>query len=274
MKLIASVILRNEAARYLEPFVAHLLEFCDEIRCLDDGSTDGWREQLAGAWGKDGARVLSTNATTRDDGSVAFNHHADARNQLLQFTLDGWPTHILAVDADEFVADGAAVRRSCERGRSCSLVMEEIWEVCAETLCVREDGGWRSHPVGMVWAPAMRARASYLIADYGHATGRTPQGVGGGPAVSECLHLGWARESERAERYARYAEGDAGKYHAAAHIASIMAPPERIELRARDWPAALSPWREQILARACAKGGEPSTASRPREVVKSAHETG
>jgi glycosyltransferase involved in cell wall biosynthesis len=47
VKLIASLIVRNELKRYLEPCVAHLLEFCDEIRVLDDRSDDGTREWLA-----------------------------------------------------------------------------------------------------------------------------------------------------------------------------------------------------------------------------------
>lgn len=248
LKLVASVIVRNEASRYLDPCVAHLLEFADEVCVLDDGSTDGWYETLRGRWRQD-RPVIVTAGATRDDGSVAFNHHAAARNQLLRATLAREPDWILAIDADELVTDGHALRLACESGgHAYSLVMEECWELCDEALCVREDGGWRSHPVGMLWAPS--SRGSYEIADLGHATGRVPSGVGGGAIVSEVLHLGWANRAERAERYQRYAVGDAGKFHAASHIASIMWEDSRVACRSREWPASLEPWRDGLVARA------------------------
>ncbi len=67
------------------------------------------------------------------------------------------------------------------------------------------------------------------------------------------LHFGWSRESERAERYARYSEGDRGRFHASAHIASIAWPADRIRLESRAWPEGLERWRPEILGRASAK---------------------
>ena len=152
VKLSASVIVRDELGRYLEPCIAHLLEFCNEVRILDDGSTDGWAENLRGAWGKDGRRVISTYTTTGRNGQPAFYQHATARNQLLQFTLQGWPTHILAIDADEMIADGAMLRKACEQaGDVWSLTVQEIWQANGTHLFTREDGGWRSHEIGILW---------------------------------------------------------------------------------------------------------------------------
>jgi hypothetical protein len=251
VKLIAAIPVRNELARYLEPCVAHLLEFCDEIRILDDSSDDGFQEVLRGAWGGRGRRVI---AKRRDrSGPEAFNTHAAARNELLQFALDGWPDVILAIDADEFVGDGPLARRLIEddpHSASWQLEMVEVWDACDDRVCAREDGGWASHPVAMLWRPRMARRRSYRISDQGHATGRTPAGVNGGPLVGECLHFGWAREAEREARYARYSEGDRGRFHASAHIESIAWPASRIRLQARAWPDGLEPWREELLARA------------------------
>lgn len=254
MKLTASLIIRNELGRYLEPCISHLLEFCDEIRILDDSSTDRWAETIHSGWGAAGRRVIAVQheAEKRND-EPDFHLHAAARNRLLAFTLDGWPDYVIAVDADEFVSDGAAVRRGCMRGGDVlSLTISEVWEACDDLLCVREDGGWRSHEIGAVWR-AERFRRDALLADRGHATGRVPEGVNTVPAVSTgeaLLHFGWANRAERAERFERYAVGDAGRFHAAAHIASIMAEDIHVECRAREWSAALEPWREAILARA------------------------
>ncbi len=252
MKLTAAIPVRNELSRYLDPCVAHLLEFVDEVRLLDDGSDDGWQEALRGAWGKAGAKVY---ARTRERGGVgAFYKHASARQALLDFTLEGAPTHILNIDADEFVSDGALVRQACEEGAQlASLEMCEVWEPCAERLCVRRDGGWAPHPVGMVWAPDPRMRGRYRIRDRGPATGRTPEDLWRRrpqwDTGAACFHFGWAREEERVARAARYAEADGGRYHAKAHLDSILWPPSKVKLEGWAWPAVLEPLKAGLLER-------------------------
>jgi hypothetical protein len=254
MKMIASLVCRNELNRYLELCVSHLLEFVDEIRIVDDGSTDGWEEALRGAWGKDGNRVLAKKRDRTLGG--AFVNHADARNELLQFTLEGWPDWILDLDFDEFVSDGAALRRRCEApgATRLSLTMEEIWQAEPDCLCVREDGGWRSHEVMMLWKPDMARRGDLQIFDKGPATGRTPEVVSRQLAERtgvQALHFGWTNVAERQERFERYQQADGGRFHSGAHLQSIMWPDEKITLRARPWPAglaALRPALEQRIA--------------------------
>jgi glycosyltransferase involved in cell wall biosynthesis len=254
MKLVASVICRNELDRYLEPCIDHLLEFCDEIRVLDDGSNDETREWLSDRARAD-ARVQLKLLTRIGDhgGANAFLNHAAVRNHLLHFSLAGEP-HILAIDADEFVADGAAVRAACARDDADAwhLCMQEVWNAREDRLEVRQDGGWDEHDVPMLWAPG-RLRGALRITDKGHATGRVPDAVYGarmGHTCTEVLHFGWARKAERQERFDRYAVGDAGRFHAAAHIASIMWPDERVRLTSRAWPAGLAGRKDAILERA------------------------
>lgn len=255
MKLVASLITRNELGRYLEPCIAHLLEFCDEIRVLDDGSSDDWQRKLKIRNSDDSSPVKVTrwNVTERDD-YADFHRHAQARNALLGWTLKGEPDYVLAVDADEFVADGQAVRRVCETGADVvTLEMAEVWEACPDLLCIRQDGGWRAHEIGCVWRAAAFSKRALSLADRGHATGRVPDAVHGGrvrPSGTSQLHLGWANRQERMERYQRYAVGDGGKFHAAAHIESIMWPDSRVTCEARPWPSELEPWKDKILLRA------------------------
>ena len=253
VKIAASLILRDELSRYLEPCLLSLLEFCDEVRVLDDGSTDGWYETLKPGWGDATSRVHVLDHSGHGD-QPAFHSHAQARNRLVAWSMEGGADYVLAVDADEFVTDGAALRRACEFGSpAVSLTMREVWEACDDCLCIREDGGWRSHDIAICWRPDAVAGRSLAIRDLGHATGRVPEAVNtlaAMPSGVSVLHFGWANRQERAVRYERYAVGDGGQFHALAHIQSIMWPDEKVECDAMDWPAGLADVQGTILERA------------------------
>lgn len=237
LNLIASLIVRNEAHRYLEWSVGALLEFCDEIRVLDDGSTDGTYEILA---------ELDRVHVKRRGGDPMFEHEGRARNELLDWTYAGNPTHVLAVDADEIVVGGQRVRAACEnnQGRgSWSLLMEEVWKADMRGLWTREDGGWRRHPIPCVWrvpAKALRGGKPWRIRDRQLACGREPAAVSRLPARptgASVLHFGWANEAERQARFDRYTVADGGRFHADAHLQSILWPDSRVRLRRLPWPA-------------------------------------
>lgn len=250
MKLVASVICRNELGRYLEPFVAHLLEFVDEIRLLDDHSEGGTFEWLW-ALGEHDKRVQ----VARLPAPPMFQHEGRARNRLLQWTLIGQPTHILAIDADEFVSDGQALRAACEGDQgngAWTLQMEEVWKADERRLWTRQDGGWRAHQIPILWRVPERMTGDYRIQNRQLACGREPVAVRAlarraAPTGASVLHLGWLREAERAARYERYVEADGGRFHASTHLRSIMWTDKRVRLRARPWPAALAGWKPAIL---------------------------
>lgn len=255
MKLTASLILRNELDRYLGLCIDALLDYVDEIRVLDDGSTDGWEETLRPGWGKDGKKVRVERHTARVSDEPDFHRHAAARNRLLDFTLEGEPTWVLAVDADEFVTDGKKLRQVCEDAGGFSVVsleIAEVWEACDETLCIRQDGGWKAHEIGCVWKPD-RFRSALMLKDHGHATGRVPEAIYRVPSIptgEALLHFGWTNVPERVERFKRYDVGDGGKYHAAAHIASIMWGNDRVKMEALPWPTWPDDLRNHVRARA------------------------
>ena len=176
--------------------------------------------------------------------------------------MAGNPTHLLAVDADEFVSDGAAVRAACETdaGRgSWALGMQEVWKADAHALWLRIDGGWRAQEAGIpiLWrAPPARVAqtGAWQIPDRALACGREPLAVRrlGRPTrvPADVLHFGWTDENDRARRYARYVEHDGGRFHRSQHLDSIMWPDRRVRLKRRHWPPGLD--REAIIPKAAA----------------------
>ncbi len=249
MKVTAAVIVRNELGRYLEPFITHLLEFCDEIRILDNCSDDGWQDVIHDP------RVVSLRYPDEAmQDSTLFVGHAHARQRLLEFTLEGSPDWLLAIDADEFITDGQTLRASCEQDfDALHVCMTEVWAAHEDRLDLRQDGGWREHDIAMLYRPDRVRHGQLQIVDRGPATGRTPDAVGYGRVGHSCsavLHMGWSNQSERQARYDRYATADGGRFHSGRHLESIMWPDERVTVNSREWPAELAPWKDTILERA------------------------
>lgn len=247
MKLVASMVVRNELGRYLEPALDSLLEFVDEVCVLDDSSDDGTAEFLSEYWKKGRVFMVAMGE------SYFFENEGQTRQALLNHTLGYEPTHILAIDADELVADGARVRATIEANPSWgvfSLCMSEVWRANPGSLDVRIDGGWAPHRVPCIWEvePGLRMKD-------GPASGRVPPEINlrhlrreSAPIDVDLLHFGWTNERERVERHARYAGRD-GFGHAGGHIASILASDSRVRTITTPWPAWSDATKDEILGR-------------------------
>lgn len=256
MNLTASVICKNELGRFLEPCIGHLLDFCDQIVILDDGSSDGTADWLYDQAEQDDRVVVQF--LDRSDGFFE-GHEGRKRQALIDFTLNQKPEWVLSIDADEFVANGHRLRQFCEQPQRRlvgSLVMEEIWEADIGGLRVRQDGGWRPHPIPCLWHAGLDGQRGQRlrILDRALACGREPEQVrrlasrarGTGTSV---MHFGWANPSQREGRYQRYVTADGGRFHRNAHLESIMWPAEKVQLGKTPWPAGLVGYRDAILER-------------------------
>lgn len=249
MKLVAALVVKNEIDRYLVECIGHLRQFADRIVVLNDGSTDQTGEFLDG----NADDVLTVHHVDPEDGFFS-GHEGRKRQHLLDLTMNELPDWVLNIDADEFVTDPEALRAYMAGPRQVgTLAMEEIWEVEDDHLSIRMDGGWRPHPVPCFWAARLhgqRGRA-LRIADKALACGREPEVVRryfqrSRPTGSSILHFGWANESARQSRYDRYVTADGGKFHANAHLDSIMWPDEKVTLEEREWPLCLDRYRDII----------------------------
>lgn len=231
------MVVRNELGRYLRPAVEALLGFCDEVRILDDSSDDGSTGWAAEQWTKGPVFAAIT------DEPSFFKHEGSVRQLALDWALKGEPTHVLAIDADEFVADGDLLRRMVEdypEASAFSLCMTEVWRARLDGFDVRCDGRWRPHRAPILWK--IPGDVAPRIPDSPAASGRIPTNVISDVVHTdiEIFHFGWAREADRERRHARYA--NAGSFgHDPNHIASILWSDARVGTETRRWPDEMDP---------------------------------
>lgn len=242
MNLVASMIVRNEMGRYLEPCIRHLQDFCDEIRVVDDASDDGTFEWLA---------VQEQVVVTGDMKPRFYVHEGQARQRLLDWTLEAKPTHILVIDADEFVVGSDVLRANLIAHPDTpiwALKIEEIWRADMQNLHVREDGGWRTHPLPCVFNAQPGIRLEMMNRKL--AVRRIPthfQQLRAQESGASLLHFGWTDPANRRARYDRYHEHDRGRFHSGHHLRSILWDDRRVVLRRRLWPG--EPVFEQLRER-------------------------
>lgn len=245
MKLVASMIIRDEYDRYLKPCIEHLLSYCQEVRIMDDGSPGrdlNWLQEQEGVY------------WIHNPGPSFFEHEGRARQNLLKWTLASNPDYVLSIDADEFVGNPNMISKACAQGAPVyTLQMEEVWRA-DQHLHIRVDHAWRPRPCPILWrAPKDREARNWKIPDVQLACGREPvqvrrtRAVGSGVSV---FHFGWACEADRVDRAQRYFEHDGGKFHKDAHLQSILWPDELVRLTKVQWPAGLSNPRMEIVERA------------------------
>ena len=259
VNLVAGMVVRNELGRYLRWSLPALLEYADHVVILDDHSDDGTFEWL------DGLEMHGRVRVVRSDLPPMFENEGAVRQHLHALTLALEPTHVIAVDADEFIGDGHVIRdrlndhlvsRDRLRLHAWTCAMEEIWDVTSQELACRCDGSWRPHDVPVLYSvpDGMKTPGRWMWSDRALASGRVPQEVsslalrrGAAPTGTEILHFGWADQRERQQRAARYAALDGGRFHANTHLQSILWPESRQSRGEREWPPALLPYRAQLV---------------------------
>lgn len=246
MKLVASLIVaEGEQNRYLDICLAALGEFCDEVRVVIDADCDS-SVMEAFSWQDHRHCAVLCGPKVR-----FYQHEGRARQRLLDWTLEAEPTHILAIDADEFISDGQKLRQAVSRdGNVWTLDMTEIWGAMPNGLKVRVDRQWRPRSVPILYR-VPDDPSSLKILDRALACGREPVQIRQyrNPTRLDIsiLHFGWAKESERQQRYDRYVEHDGGEFHASAHLLSIL--DGREVLKQQPWPSDLAKYKSALLER-------------------------
>lgn len=225
-KLIANMVGRNEADRFLPEVLDHLKSCVDEIVFTDDCSDDNTPEIAH----KYGAMVYKTETPT------FVVHEGNLRNfawsNLMKHANPGdW---ILAIDCDEKL--WATVP---------NLSLNKLINLSYDVLNIQFIHKWNAtqYRVDKAWAPHPSSRLFryYLggkFKDSKLACGSEPTYVQTLIARGNYLletglvmeHLGYQRDEDKKAKYERYMNLDGGDFHAKAHIESIMDPdPELVD---------------------------------------------
>ncbi len=218
-KLTLSMIVHNEANRWLTDALRAHRSFIDEAVIIDDGSTDDTvdviRRELEGL----PLRVVH-NDTPR------FSNEVELRKQQWEETVATNPDWLLILDADEILEPRATsiipelIRRTDYAVFAFSLY--DFWN----TTHYRDDEWWCAHksprPFLVRYTPDFR----YCWKETAQHCGRMPQNVVELPSAAVDLrvkHMGWASPSERARKHARYQSLDPeGRFGVKAQYDSIL----------------------------------------------------
>lgn len=222
-RLLAHMVVRNEASRYLDCVLSALRPHVQAIHVYDDLSTDA-TPVLAAAYGARVSRRLPSVPT--------FLAHEGEFRQAAWHTFEeelrpcseDW---VLCLDADEVLVAPDGLGAAIGAAGLCPSVSVPIPEVFGQAegggVLIRVDGFW----AGLEQPRLLRYREGGAFRNAAMGCGSTPSypGVDVRSMVSagmQLLHVGYLDPLDRIDKHNRYA-GRSG--HSAAHISSILTKP-------------------------------------------------
>jgi glycosyltransferase involved in cell wall biosynthesis len=203
-KLVLSMIMRNEADRYLERALLEHRQYIDAAVIIDDGSTDDsvllCERILQGV-----DLHIIRNPISR------FSNEVELRKQQWRETIALEPEWILNLDADEFFENRfkTEVQRLINN-QDADLYYFRLYDFWNETH-YREDQYWQAHSI---YRPFLLRYQKDFIAEWQDTPqhcGRFPKNIASlSYAFSDLRlkHMGWSNPMDRLAKYERYLKLD------------------------------------------------------------------
>lgn len=203
-KITLSMVVRNEADRYLRRVLEHARQYIDAAVIIDDASTDNTAEicrvTLAG---------IPLKLITRAESG--FANEFLLRRQQWQETIDTNPDWILSLDADEIFEDRMLTEIPALINQTdfdwIAFRLYDFWD----ENHFREDRFWQAHnyhrPMLVRYVPGF----TYKWQETAQHCGRLPCNISelpGAPSSIRLKHFGWAHPRDREVKFKRYLELD------------------------------------------------------------------
>lgn len=228
-KLTLAMLVRNEADRYLEKVLTCAVRYVDKVVILDDASTDQTVEICK--------RCLSCVPSQIVVNSKAgFHNEVVLRKQLWDLAVETKSDWILILDADEMFEDSIVdVIPHLLKNPQIDVYCFRLYDMWNETQ-YREDEFWQAHKYYRPFLVRYQPDYLYVWQETPQHCGRLPSNLSslrGVPCPVRLMHWGWARTSDRLEKYHRYKKLDPeARYGIKAQYLSILDPkPNLIEWR-------------------------------------------
>lgn len=220
-RLTLSMIVHNEADRFLDAVLRDAAKYIDHAVIIDDASTDDTIGVVGRALQNVPHRIVH-NAESK------FSHEVDLRRQQWDMTLETRPDWVLVLDADEMFepAFGLGVRTLIDSAESDAFYFRlyDMWSDSA----YREDQFWSAHHYYRPFLVRPGHGRTWTWKETAQHCGRFPLQVS---TLPYCLsgfrlkHLGWSRLEDRAAKYNRYMRLDPeGRHGWLDQYKSIMDP--------------------------------------------------
>lgn len=234
------MVIKNEAANYLDSVLEGIEGWADDIHVYDDQSDD---ESLSIV------RMYTQLYATRRSSDDSFLQHEGRFRQaawrsmceLAKPQKDDW---VFCIDADEFLVgslDEPHPRKALEmlieyadktKRNSVSIQVDEVWDLSEDLPQARVDGWWaKNRPPRLVrWKPNGEFKDAKLgcgsVPIYGQ------QGPAENISVCRLLHFGYTLDGALEHKHGLYSNVDSNK-HSKKHIDSILTKPKLASIHPR-----------------------------------------
>lgn len=208
-RIFGVMVVRNEADRYLREAVASLRQVVDGLLVYDDGSNDRSRE-IAHA---EGALVLRRPTTV----PPMAEHEGRCREAAWKLVnslgpdLGDW---VVSVDADEFLTTAYPDRRAAmlhaveqaneEGAFAIGFRVNEVYGWREDRPLVRIDGDWGSAKSIRMMRWGLSTAFQDIKVGSGSVPGKAHRVLLAEAERTSLVHMGYARDKDRAERLARH----------------------------------------------------------------------
>jgi GT2 family glycosyltransferase len=199
-KITLSMIVKNEAGRYLKQVLESLKGHIDEAVIIDDASSDDTINMC-----RDILKEIPVHLIQND--KSMFASEVDLRKKQWDETVKTNPDWILNIDADEILENNFWVNaQKLINDRDYDLYCFRLYDMWNETQ-YREDKYWNAHSIYRPFLMRYQPDFKYIWNDAAQHCGRFPINTSSIPKTTSefrVKHFGWATPVDREEKYKRY----------------------------------------------------------------------
>ncbi|RYD03050.1 hypothetical protein N752_21810 [Desulforamulus aquiferis] len=246
-KITLAMLVKNEAARYLEKVLKHAARYITQAIILDDASDDNTCELCQSI-------LNGIPLTIVSNPEPAFDNEVVLRKQLWRLAANTDPDWILILDGDEIFEDKALEELPILASRKdVDVLYFRLYDMWDE-LHYREDKYWQAHRQYRPFMVRYKKGFPYKWKETPQHCGRFPINISklsGAASELRIKHLGWMKQEDRQEKYNRYMTLDPeGRYGILEQYSSIL-----------DENPNLLPWLEEEEKHTSDEIKPPPTAS-------------